>query len=76
MLDIMKIIRTERRRQGVSQVALANIAQVHSSSVSFWETYKFSPKFDAVVNMLDALGCEVIIRRKIDGKEYRGNICE
>lgn len=66
MTDVMKIIRKERKRQGISQEKLAYLVQVEKTSISFWENYKFSPKFEVVENMLNALGLEIIIRKKED----------
>lgn len=66
MTDVMKIIRKERKRQGISQEKLAYLVQVDKISISFWENYKFSPKFEVVENMLNALGLEIIIRKKED----------
>lgn len=60
----MKIIREERQKQGISQECLAKLAQASISSVWFWENYRYTPKFDLVVNMLDVLGLEIVIRKK------------
>lgn len=64
MTDVMKIIRKERKRQGISQEKLAYLVQVDKVSISFWENYKFSPKFEIVENMLNALGLEIVIQKK------------
>ena len=64
MTDVMKIIRKERKKQGISQEKLAYLVQVDKVSICFWENYKFSPKFEIVENMLNALGLEIVIRKK------------
>jgi transcriptional regulator with XRE-family HTH domain len=63
MLNVMGFIKEERTRQGLSQEELASRAQVTSMSLYNWENYRFSPKFDDVYNLLNALGFQLVIEK-------------
>lgn len=78
MTDIMKFIRKERIRQELSQEKLAYAVQVNHATISLWETYKYCPRFDDVENMLNFLGYEIVIRKKVkkNGKSNRKPVCK
>ena len=59
----MGFIKEERTKQGLSQEELASRAQVTSMSLYNWENYRFSPKFDDVYNLLNALGFQLVIEK-------------
>lgn len=64
MLDIMKFIKEERIRQGISQKAVAFAAMIDPATLCMWEKYKYSPKFEPIISILDFLGYEIVIRKK------------
>lgn len=64
MTDVMKIIKEERKKQGLSQSAVAFAAMVDPATLCMWEKYQHSPKFEPVESMLNFLGYEIIIQKK------------
>jgi ribosome-binding protein aMBF1 (putative translation factor) len=59
-------IREERRRQGLSQEQLALAANVATRSLHRVETGQRTVNFDVLVRILDALGLEIQLSRRID----------
>lgn len=64
MLDIMKFIKEERIKQGITQNAVAYAAMIHPATLCMWEKYKYSPKFEPIISILDFLGYEIVIKKK------------
>ncbi|MBP5596758.1 MAG: helix-turn-helix transcriptional regulator [Pseudobutyrivibrio sp.] len=64
MTDIMKFIKTERKRRGIPQSAVAFAAMVDPATMCLYEKYTHEPKFVTVESMLDFLGYEIVIRKK------------
>ena len=64
MTDVMKIIREERKKQGISLQKVAYITQISTTTLWAYENYMHSPKFEIIESILNFLGYEIIIQRK------------
>lgn len=64
MLDIMKFIKEERIKQGLTQSSVAYAAMIDPATLCMWEKYKYSPKFEPIISILDFLGYEIVIKKK------------
>ena len=55
-MDIGKMIKIERERQGISMNALAKRAQIGQSTLSYIESSQRQPTFEVVERLVTALG--------------------
>lgn len=69
MLDIMKFIKEERIKQGLTQSSVAYAAMIDPATLCMWEKYKYSPKFEPIISILDFLGYEIVIKKKEEQDE-------
>ena len=56
---VLRGLRPERRRAGMSQARLAGAADVPASKLSQYETGKALPSARTLVRLADALGCTI-----------------
>lgn len=61
---IVAELRQSRRRQRISQRALAAALGTQQSAVSEWETGKVQPSLTSVRAYADAVGCELAVTPK------------
>ena len=59
--DLGKIVRTERRRQGMTQAELAGLADVGVTFLSQLENGKGSAELGKVLQVLTMLGIDVLV---------------
>ena len=62
--DLIDMIKNERRRQKVTQTELAQIVGCPQPSIVRIETKKLSPSLATLQKMCDALGVDIVIRKK------------
>ena len=67
MTDLGQQVRFLRKKNHLSQQALADAAGVHVNTVSYFEHGERYPSTETVSLLLDALGCELVIRPKRAG---------
>jgi DNA-binding XRE family transcriptional regulator len=58
---IMRVLRDERKRRGLSQRGLADLAGSRRNQVSEWETGKVAPTLDSVRRLAAALGARLFV---------------
>lgn len=63
-LDIMRAIEEERLRQKISRAELERQAQVASGQLSKHINYGVHPELWTAIRFADALGFEIVMRRK------------
>lgn len=59
--DLGKVVRTERRRQGMTQAELAGLADVGVTFLSQLENGKGSAELGKVLQVLTMLGIDVLV---------------
>lgn len=64
--DLGEFIFEERMRQKKSQLTLEIASGVNRSSINRYENDGIMPRFDVAQRLLDALGYELVIRKKRD----------
>jgi len=64
--DLGEFIFEERMRQKKSQLTLEIASSVNRSSINRYENDGIMPRFDVAQRLLDALGYELVIRKKRD----------
>lgn len=64
--DLGEFIFEERMRQHKSQLTLEIASGVNRSSINRYENDGIMPRFDVAQRLLDALGYELVIRKKRD----------
>lgn len=69
-MDYIKAIKDERKRLGVTQEMLADVAGVSVSSIKFIEQGKMNPTIQMLELLLDCLGLELIVRQKESYVKY------
>jgi ribosome-binding protein aMBF1 (putative translation factor) len=62
--DIARLVREERRRQGMDQQTLALVANVAVRSVHRIEHAEQTVRLDTLLKVLAALGLELTVRRR------------
>jgi transcriptional regulator with XRE-family HTH domain len=62
--DIARLVREERRRQGIDQQTLALVANVAVRSVHRIEHAEQTVRLDTLLKVLAALGLELTLRRR------------
>ena len=63
-MNIATIIKTRRAELGLSQRALAEKSGITPEHVNHLEHNKYTPNLKTAINILDALGMEISVRRK------------
>ena len=71
-LDLIAILRAERRRQGLTQLDLAIKTGHHDNSISSWEAGLRRPKMDSLTVWCAALGLQLDVAPS--GLSQRGAI--
>ena len=69
-MDYVKAIKDERKRLGVTQEMLADVAGVSVSSIKLIEQGKMNPTIQMLELLLDCLGLELIVRQKESYVKY------
>lgn len=69
-MDYIKAIKDERKRLGVTQEMLADVAGVSVSSIKLIEQGKMNPTIQMLELLLDCLGLELIVRQKESYVKY------
>ncbi|MDQ6778891.1 MAG: helix-turn-helix domain-containing protein [Actinomycetota bacterium] len=64
VLEIARLVRAERLRQGLNQERLALVANVAVRSVHRIEHAEETVRFDTLLRVLNALGLELTIHRR------------
>lgn len=60
--ELGPLVRARRRELGVSQEELADLTDVHRTSISLFEQGKIVGKFDTVLRILHTLGMDLEVR--------------
>lgn len=69
-MDYIKAIKDERKRLGVTQEMLADVAGVSVSSIKLIEQGKMNPTIQMLELLLDCLGLELIVKQKESYVKY------
>lgn len=69
-MDYIKAIKDERKRLGVTQEMLADVAGVSVSSIKFIEQGKMNPTIQMLELLLDCLGLELTVKQKESYVKY------
>lgn len=79
-MDVGTVIEKYRKRSGLTQKELADIAGFHVNSIQKWESGETIPVVDKFMDVMNALGCDMRIEK---GKpitkiieEVAENICD
>ena len=64
-MDVAKIIKESRGRLGISQVDLAEIAEVSLATVKDLERGKGNPSLSTLEKIADTLGMEIKMEQKV-----------
>ena len=67
--EIIKVMARERERQGISYKQLQIKSGVELHTVAKWVCGAARPRLDVLIDVLDALGLELVLRRKNNGTE-------
>lgn len=67
--EIIKVMARERERQGISYKQLQIKSGVELHTVAKWVCGAARPRLDVLIDVLDALGLEIVLRRKNNGAE-------
>lgn len=62
--DLGQVVQSVRKRQGLSQQQLSLLTDLHRSYLSEIESGVTTERFDRLFALLDALGLEVVVRRR------------
>lgn len=69
-MDYIKAIKDERKRLGVTQEMLADVAGVSVSSIKLIEQGKMNPTIQMLELLLDCLGLELTVKQKESYVKY------
>lgn len=64
-MTIGELIATARKKRGYSQLQLAEICGIHHASIAKIEVGTYNPSIRIVNQILDALGYELALKRKV-----------
>ena len=66
--EIVQGMNRERRRQSIGYESLRKLALVGSHTIKKWVCGATRPRLDVLIDVLDVLGLELVLRRKKDAK--------
>lgn len=69
-MDYIKAIKDERKRLGVTQEMLSDVAGVSVSSIKLIEQGKMNPTIQMLELLLDCLGLELTVKQKESYVKY------
>lgn len=69
-MDYIKAIKDERKRLGVTQEMLADVAGVSVSSIKLIEQGKMNPTIQMLELLMDCLGLELTVKQKESYVKY------
>ena len=67
--EIIKVMARERERQGISYKQLQQKSGVELHTIAKWVCGESRPRMEVMIDVLDALGLELALRRKNNGTE-------
>ena len=67
--EIVQGMNRERKRQGIGYESLRKLAMIGSHTIEKWVCGATRPRLDVMIDVLDVLGLELVLRRKNNGKQ-------